>query len=117
MHLLSQPTKNTCGQTCVAMLAEKGFFESCHAVGHMKATRTREIVKALRKLGCTVEDHLTVLHGKELPKKGKYLVKLRYPGWKSHWVVLHNGDIYDPAHGMNPKMHPGWRYTSYLKVR
>lgn len=117
IQLLSQPTNHSCGQTCVAMLTGKGFWECSHVIGHFKRTTTKEIVEALRHFGKTVEDHLTVLRGKELPKKGTYLVKLRYTGWQSHWVVLHDGDIYDPAHGMNPKMHEGWRYTSYLKVR
>lgn len=119
MELLYQKTRSSCGQTCVAMIAGISWEKSVELVGHKNCTKTRELVKALRTLGFSVEDHLTVLRGTALltlPQQGTFLLKLRYPGARWHWVVLHEGHCYDPAHGFDPPMRPGWKYSSYLKV-
>lgn len=113
---MMQPTKKSCGQTCIAMICGISWFQATEAMGHMRSTSTKQVVSVLRRFGCTVEDHLTVLRKNPLPASGTYLVKLCYDKG-SHWVVLHEGQIYDPAHGMNPALHSGWRYTSYLKIR
>lgn len=112
-----QPTSNSCGQTCVAMICGVSWFESCHVFGHMRKTRTRDLVRALRHFKKDVDDHLTVVGRKQsLPKTGTYLVTLKHPRGR-HWVVLHDGQIYDPVCGVNPTLEAGCRYTSFLQIR
>jgi hypothetical protein len=125
---IQQPEGSSlCGQTCVAMIAGITLEESIEAFGGKRgATRTTDLVNALRKLGINCGDPpLVRIKGQLYPDT--CIVKLHFNDRKNtHWTVWHKGKFYDPeAHLMvhlelldGNEYHPvlGVRQTSYLPI-
>lgn len=123
-NLISQTGDRTCGQVCIAMLSKITEIEACKIVGHCKGTKTREIVKALKKLKIKCAPRLSVLSkNKSLPKLA--ILKVIHKDNKKrnwHWVVICNNVIYDPlgyAVDLKYKNNP-WsktrKVTSFLEI-
>jgi hypothetical protein len=101
MNWLAQETNTTCGQTCAAMIAGLSWSEGVAAVGRKGATRYRHVVVALNALGFTTSPVTRVSKRTHLPFTGTALVKFTFKGRRlGHYVVLHDGDIYDPSNGV-----------------
>jgi hypothetical protein len=101
MNWLAQQTDITCGQTCVAMIAGLSWSEGVDAVGRKGATHYCHVVGALNALGFTTSPVTRVSKRTQLPTSGTSLVKFTFKGRRlGHYVVLHDGDIYDPSNGV-----------------
>jgi hypothetical protein len=125
---MQQPEGSSlCGQTCVAMIAGVTLEQSIVAFGgKCGATRTKEVVAALRKLGIDCGNPpLTRIKGQCYPHT--CIVKLHINHidcLKSiHWVVWHEGKYYDPSlYGQyslvcyQGKYPEGIKATSYLPI-
>lgn len=100
MRLKSQPAgSNTCGQHCVAMIADISPAKSIAVFNSRAATSTKKVAAALRHLGFAAEDKLIRFKEEdELPTL--CILKLRWTGTNTgHWVVYNNGTVYDPWYG------------------
>lgn len=114
MKLVRQPPRsNCCGQACIATIFDITLEESIKAFGTRGCTRARDLIAAAIKLQSEVAPHwscgdrLINSRNTPLPKNGTAVAKFRLtgtPGWKSHWVVYHNGKYYDPAAGVFRKV-------------
>ncbi len=89
------------------------------AIGHAHGTRTAEIWRALEHYGMVVTGRrggLRRITGGYLPKTA--LVKMLPPhgvhSHRSHWIVIHEGVVYDPACENGMVSHG--RLSSYLEV-
>jgi hypothetical protein len=124
INWIQQPEGSSlCGQTCVAMIAGITLEESIEVFGKRSATRTKDLVAALRKLGIDCGDPpLTRIKGTMLTRT--CIVKLHFDyQTHTHWTLWHNGQFYDPDFtgqytlncykGKYPK---GVRQTSYLPI-
>lgn len=114
---LKQYHKRNCGQIAVAVITGKSVREIYKIIGHDHGTKTKDLVKALRKLGYSCPARLKCL--KERPKLAiaKLDHKLRR-GW--HWVVIDGYKIYDGHYGTKNgtvKWKQGHRITSYLPIK
>lgn len=92
-----QPTKRTCGQTCVAMAAGVTFDEAAEAVGHRRSTTYRDLQRGLAKLKVWCTSREAYDPSKKLPEMA--ILRLRsYDNkrWGGHWVLLAGGYVYDP---------------------
>jgi hypothetical protein len=92
---------NLCGQTCVAMIVGRTLEAVIMVFGHRHATKTRELVSALREYGFRCEDRLTRKR-KGLPFPKLCIVKVLWHAagskrLQSHWVMYWDGEFYDPA--------------------
>lgn len=125
MNHVVQDKPSNCGQSCVAMLAGITIELAEKIIGHGHETRTRELVAALRSLGIQCGDRLRRMTPyTELPATA--IVKVvRYRHGRpcvhdAHWVVRHDGDIYDPAATRGQALymdHGVWtKLSSYLEV-
>jgi hypothetical protein len=100
MKLVRQPKgSKQCGQACVAMVAGVSLKQSIELFKHTSSTRTRDIIKALRCAGirCTSSRLVPFRHDTLFLTA---IVKVqplfnRKNNW--HWVVWHNGKVYDPS--------------------
>lgn len=121
MKLILQPPQSyLCGHCCVAMVAGVTLAQAIGTIGHLKGTKTKEIVKALETLGIGV-NKLKV--GK--PPKGIVAIVKAWPigqkksrGW--HWAVIdENGKMLDPGGGNLSHILYDARYklTSYLEIK
>jgi hypothetical protein len=125
---MQQPEGSSlCGQTCVAMIAGVTLEESIAAFGGKRgATRTKDLVNALRKLGINCGDPpLVKIKYQCYPDTCIVKLHIDHPDLKksTHWVVWHNGKYYDPSYlgqytlYCNKGMYPeGIRATSYLSI-
>lgn len=115
MEHLFQPTgSNLCGQMCVAMVAGVSLLDAIRVVGHEHATRTKEIVAALRKFGFDCDNRLKRITSKSsLPERCILNVVWRKDngGYHRHWIVSWDGDFFNPDPG------DGYRMTSFLEIK
>lgn len=108
MKWIEQKDRMTCGQCCIAMIAGISVKKACEIIGHSHGTKTKELAKALRKLGFKCKNSLKIEEPEFLA-----IVKQSIPGTSNwHWVVFYNGNYYDAAKGINPKLWNGRKYTS-----
>jgi hypothetical protein len=93
------------------MLAGVTIDDACKVIGKRGATRTRDIVKALRHYGFACPDRPTRLHRMDaLPSDA--VIKYSWPGRsKGHWLLRVDGHTYDPEFGPPPE---GGRVTSCI---
>jgi hypothetical protein len=115
---IKQPEKSRiCGQIAVAVITGISVEESKKLIGKNFGTNTKDIAKALRKMGYKCPNRCKRL--KEKPKLA--IAQVRKPSKKSgwHWVVIHEDKIYDGIDG-NPDGTVNWikgqRITSYLPI-
>lgn len=108
--------RNNCGIIAVSIIANCTIKEAEKAIGKSSYTKTKDLVRGLRKLGFTCSDRLKVL--KNTPELA--IAKLSKPHKKNwHWVVIYKGKIFDGVYGDkegNVKWESGWKLTSYLPV-
>lgn len=113
-----EQTYMTCGQACVAMIAGISLKKAIEVVGKKGGTTTKDLVKALRKLGFKCGDRLKFDEPVFLAiVKEKFAKHEHEWDWHWHWVVYYNGNYYDPGRGVNPKLPKGRRYSSCLEIR
>ncbi len=116
MKLITQPKNSKCcGQACIAMIAGISLEESIKVFGHNKATRTIDLIKALKKLKFKTETkRLQRYKNGTFPIEGVAIVKLSYKTQRQgHWIVEKDGKVFDPSpyRDLNNGI-----CTSYLKI-
>lgn len=80
-------------------------------VGHNHATRTGELVRALRSRGVSCAERLTRFTEAREPQ-GVALVRCHFPYGKwRHWQIWERGIVLDPAGDVHD-----WRPTSFLEL-
>ncbi len=118
-HVRQPENSRLCGQCCVAMLCGIQLQDAILAFGHAHGTRTAEMRRALERYGMTVTGRrggLRRIADGYLPVTA--LVKMLPPrgvrSRRSHWVVVHEGRVYDP--GCEEGDVSNGRLSSYLEV-
>jgi hypothetical protein len=117
MKLVRQPENSSlCGQACVATIAGVSLDDSIAAFNNARCgTRTKQVVKALRKLGVKCGDKLISL--KKNQKSPVCIVKLHFDDCKfTHWTVYNMGLYLDPDAGVLTEYCKGVHETSYLPI-
>ena len=114
---IKQPNKPICGQVAIAVVIGKSLKEIIKIFGHEHGTKTKELVKVLRKFGYSCPNKLKRLKQKPELAIGKLKHKLK-KGW--HWVVIDRDKIYDGVRGTKAgkvKWKRGYKITSYLPIK
>ncbi len=110
-----KPKKKNCGVIAVAVVASIPVNVAAEHIGKDGTTTTKQLVKALRKLGYKCPDRL-----KRMPRPPLGIAKLTDPKRKNwHWVVVDGDKIYDGINGKDDgtvNWKDGWRMTSYLSI-
>lgn len=109
--LLRQPTKHTCGQTCVAMLLGCSIETAINLVGHARPTQMYELLRAINtRLAVPLRENKFY----RFPMAPEVLTALwrcrQQDGWRSHWMVIHAGEVFDPAGDCN------WPAVSHVPI-
>lgn len=106
MELVTQPRGSTlCGQACVAMVAGVSLQTSCKAFGHQCATTLFAVRRSLKKLGFVSAEKCQAFAKNPARLPTTCLLMLTYAqafGGLGHWVVFHEGQVYDPAGAIYP---------------
>jgi ABC-type bacteriocin/lantibiotic exporter with double-glycine peptidase domain len=113
MKLIDQKYAMSCGQACLAMVAGISLAKACKIIGNNRGTITKQLVKALKKLGFKCKNRLKIGE----PEYLAIVKEKSYDDTNWHWVVYYNGNYYDPAKGINPKLSRNTKYTSCLEIK
>ena len=113
IHLF-QPTKNSCGQTCVAMIAGVSAEDVIKVIGRGCTSHT-DRKKALFHFGISFAEHITRYRGEKIPNYSICVLHLNKEK-NTHCAVWYDGKFYDPYHGILDEHLPGIRVTSYLRI-
>jgi hypothetical protein len=113
---VKQPSgTKTCGQVAIAVIAGISLDEAIKVVGKKGCTTTKDLVKALRKLGFQCPDRC-----RKMPRPPLAIAQLRTPERKSgwHWVVVDGDKFFDGINGNadGNVMWCGSKMTSYLPI-
>ena len=112
-----KPKSHCCGQIAVAVVAGISLEESIKVVGKKGSTTTKDLAKALRKLGYSCPNRCK----KTNPPPELAIAQLKRPSRKSgwHWVVVDGDRIWDGTNG-NSLGQVSWlkgeKITSYLPI-
>lgn len=115
---VKQPSgTKTCGQVAVAVIAGISLEEAIKVVGKKGCTTTKDLVKAIRKLGFKCPDRCKKMN--RTPPLA--IAQVKYPTRKSgwHWVVVDGNKIFDGQNGNAfgvVQWGHDWRMTSFLSV-
>lgn len=103
MTPLTQPTKKSCGQTCVAMIAGVSLERAAIACDRplRKGTNTKAIVRALNLLGVRCAQRMNRMpsrvRNEGAPPPQRAILRVNQPGRNWHWILLWDGVIYNPS--------------------
>ena len=126
MRRVYQPDNTKlCGQACVAMILKMTLKESITEFGHKHVTHAQDVIGVLRKYGFTTGDRCKRLAGdlrgtklkdvefwhEAFPKHCMLRIGCRGMAG-SHWVLLWDRKVYDPARYAVD----GEFVTSYLEI-
>lgn len=116
MDRLQQPTRTTCGQTCVAMLVGRPVDEVCTVMGRKGKTSTRDLINGLRHYGLSCGDRLA-RYNKNTVLPPLAILRLKHPQENyTHWVLHKDGENFDPDSVVCVVAY-GWSIISFLEVR
>jgi hypothetical protein len=118
-HIYQPERSNTCGQTCVAMIAGVTYAESVTRFRSRAATRTKQVSAVLRGYGFACPGKLERYKGGELPKLCIVKLTIKRNGKKwGHWVVYDDGYFFDPSLGvlLSYNQFPESAITSFMPV-
>lgn len=122
MQLLMQPDGSTsCGQYCVAMITGKPIEKIVRIFGHSHCTSTKELIRALKPYWFRTTSTRLIRIKKETVLPPLAILKITWEAGGSHWVVLNDGMVYDPAYGTTDYTNHieaiNGKPTSYLEIR
>lgn len=137
-HLQQEPDSKNCGQVCLAMITDSNVGTIERIMGTTKrpkksATRTIDLInclnvlefKTLKKRLTRLKDTWNDAQDLSLLEDGCYILKMNFVQKIncSHWIVLKDGWIYDPAQKQEfPLVHYRkdnehyFKPTSYLEI-
>lgn len=97
-NILLQPKgSNLCGQSCVAMVCGFTLDQSISLVGKRGLTKTKDLTPVINQFYNTNSCLTRLKKIEDLPTQG--LLKVTWKSKGSHWVLIRDGFIYDPAFG------------------
>lgn len=115
MKYIPQSTDLTCGQACIAMLANSSIEEAIKKMGKDGSTDPIDIINGLRAFGIKCDDEFVKIT-QENPSYPPVCVLLVWFPTYGHWVVHYNGKFYDPEFGLLDQCVQHGRIGSYLSV-
>ena len=108
------PLSKLCGHACVAMVTGTTLDKVQSVIGHSHGTTTRELVRAIRKLGGKCSSRLQRI-GTHVALPDRAIVKISLPKTRNwHWVVYWDNHLFDPA--QHWRFRAVGRVTSFLPI-
>ena len=116
MKLIMQPTPETCGQACIAMIAEKTVEEVIKDMKTSGPASIGQLIEALDFYGIKHAERNTRISKKNpVPHEFSILTVHTNNGY-THWALLFNGKYYDPEFGLIEGEYTHGKITSFLGI-
>lgn len=116
MKLIRQPTFETCGQACIAMIAGKDINDVIKDMKTSGPTSIGQLMEILDAYGIRHAERNTRI-SKKNPVPYKYSVlTVHAEGGYTHWSLLYDGKYYDPEFGIVEGEYTRGKITSFLAI-
>ena len=116
MKLIIQPTPETCGQACIAMIAGKTVEEVIKDMKTNGPTSIGQLIEALDFYGIKHAERNTRISKKNpVPYEFSILTVHTNNGY-THWTLLYDGKYYDPEFGLIEGEYTYGKITSFLGI-
>lgn len=116
MELIMQPTPETCGQACIAMIAERPIEEVIRDMKTNDPTSIGQLMEALDLYGIKHAERNTRISKKNpVPHEFSILTVHTNNGY-THWTLLYDGKYYDPEFGLVEDKYTHGKITSFLGI-
>lgn len=116
MKLIMQPTSETCGQACIAMIAGKTVEEVIKDMKTSGPTSIGQLIEALDFYGIKHAERNTRISKKNpVPHEFSILTVHTNNGY-THWTLMYDGKYYDPEFGLIEGEYTYGKITSFLGI-
>ena len=116
MELIMQPTFSTCGQACIAMIAEKTVEEVIKDMNTDAPTSIGQLIEILDFYGIGhAEKNKRISKKNPVPYKYSILTVHTDAGY-THWALLYDNKYYDPEFGLIEGEYTYGKITSFLGI-
>lgn len=116
MKLIMQPTSSTCGQACIAMIANKEIEEVIKDMNTDKSTSIGQLIEILDFYGIKhAERNKRISKKNPVPYEYSILTVHTNAGY-THWTLLYDNKYYDPEFGLIEGEYTHGKITSFLEI-
>lgn len=116
MELIKQPSFETCGQACVAMITGKDINDVIRDMKTSGSTSIGQLIEILDKYEIRHAER-NIRISKKNPKPYKYsILTVHANGGYTHWVLFYNDKYYDPEFGLIEGEYTYGKITSFLEI-
>lgn len=116
MRLVLQPTPETCGQACIAMITGKDIEDVIKDMKTSGPTSIGQLIEILDFYGVKHAERNTRISKKNpLPHPCSILTVHTNEGY-THWVLLYDNKYFDPEFGMIEGEYTHGKITSFLGI-
>lgn len=116
MELIMQPTPVTCGQACIAMIAEKTIEEVIKDMKTSGPTSIGQLIETLDFYGIKHSEKNTRISQKN-PTPFEYsILTVHTNAGYNHWTLLYDNKYYDPEFGLIDCEYTYGKITSFLGI-
>ncbi len=116
MELIIQPTFSTCGQACIAMIAEKSVEEVIKDMKTDAATSIGQLIEILDFYGIRHAERNKRISKKNPVPYGYSILTVHTNTGYTHWALLYNNKYYDPEFGVIEGEYTHGKITSFLEI-
>ncbi len=116
MELIMQPTSETCGQACIAMITGKGIEEVIKDMRTRGPTSIGQLIEILDFYGVKHAEKNTRISKKNPAPHPYSILTIHMNAGYTHWVLLFGGKYYDPEFGMIDGKYTHGKITSFLAI-
>ncbi len=116
MKLILQPTFETCGQACIAMITGKDIEQVIMDMKTSGPTSIGQLIEILDYYGIKHAEKNTRI-SKKNPKPHAYsILTVHTNEGYTHWVLLFENRYYDPEFGLTDGEYTHGKITSFLAI-
>lgn len=116
MELVLQPTFETCGQACIAMITGKDIKQVIKDMKTSGPTSIGQLIEILDYYGVKHAERNTRISKKNpVPHEYSILTVHTNEGY-THWTLLFDNKYYDPAFGIINGEYSHGKITSFLAI-
>lgn len=116
MQLVMQPTPETCGQACIAMITDRTTAEVIRDMKTNGPTSIGQLIEILDFYGVKHAERNTRISKKNpVPYEYSILTVHTNAGY-THWALLYDNKYYDPEFGLIDGEYTYGKITSFLAI-
>ena len=116
MDLVKQPTTETCGQACIAMITGKPIEEVIRDMRTSGPTSIGQLIEILDRYGVKHADRNTRISKKNPSPYPYSILTVHTNQGYTHWTLLCEGKYYDPEFGLIEGEYTFGKITSFLGI-